>query len=76
MEKRESKRQRTLTWGHLYANAKIGEHTLKLPILDISIGGMGVLVSDGFSLLQEGKAIHIETLENKGGVIAADIHGA
>lgn len=75
MEKRESRRQRTLPWGNLYAKAKVGEHSLRLPILDISIGGMGVLVTDGFSLLQEGKDIHIQTLENKGTVIAADIHG-
>lgn len=75
MEKRESKRQRTLPWGNLYARAKIGKHSLRLPILDISIGGMGVLVQDGFSLLQEGKDIHIMTLENEGNIIAADIHG-
>lgn len=75
MEKREAKRQRTLPWGNLYAQARIGEHVLKLPILDISIGGMGVLASDGYSLLQQGKSIHIETLENKGKVIATDIHG-
>jgi c-di-GMP-binding flagellar brake protein YcgR len=74
-EKRESKRQRTLPWGNLYARARIGEHVLKLPVLDISIGGLGVLVSDGYSLLQQGKDIHIETLENKGKVIATDIHG-
>ncbi|HQI01177.1 MAG TPA: PilZ domain-containing protein [Deltaproteobacteria bacterium] len=75
MEKRESKRQRTLPWGNLSAKAKIGGYSLKLPILDISIGGMGVLVRDGLSLLQEGRDIHIVTLENKGKVIAADIHG-
>ncbi len=75
MEKRENRRQRTLPWGNLYAKAKVGEHFLKLPILDISIGGMGVLVTDGFSLLQEGKDIHIQALENNGTVIPADIQG-
>lgn len=75
MEKREGKRQRTLPWGNLYAKVKVGEVTLKLPILDISIGGMGVLVTNGFSLLQAGKSVHIETLENRGKVVAADIRG-
>jgi c-di-GMP-binding flagellar brake protein YcgR len=75
MEKRESKRQRTLPWGNLYARARIGEQVLRLPVLDISIGGLGVLMSKGYSLLQQGRSIHIETLENKGKVIATDIHG-
>ncbi len=75
MEKRESKRQRNLPLRDLSANIVIDDHKLTLPILDISIGGMGVLVTDGFSLLHEGKTILIETLENKGTVIAAHIHG-
>ncbi len=75
MEKRETKRQRTLPWGNLHAKARISGHVLKLPVLDISIGGLGVLANDGFSLLQQGREIHIETLENKGTVIAADIRG-
>lgn len=75
MEKRRTKRQKTLSWGQLFANAKINGHPLKLPVLDISIGGMGVLVTNGFSLLQEGAEIHIETLEKQGTIIATDIHG-
>lgn len=75
MEKRESKRQRTLPVRDLNANIRIGKHTLAFPILDISIGGMGVLVTNGFSLLHEEKDILIETLENKGNVIATQIHG-
>lgn len=75
MEKRRTKRQKNLSWGELFANAKIGGHPLKLPVLDISIGGMGVLVTDGFSLLQEGADVHIQTLEKQGTVIATDIHG-
>lgn len=75
MEKRESRRQRTLPWGNLYVKARVGGKELKLPILDISIGGMGLLASKGYSLLQQGKDIHIVTLENRGTVIAADIHG-
>lgn len=75
MEKREGKRQRTLPWGNLYAKVRVAETTLKLPVLDISIGGMGVLVTDGFSLLQAGKSVYIETLENRGKVIAANIRG-
>jgi c-di-GMP-binding flagellar brake protein YcgR len=75
MEKRESKRQRTVASENLFANARIGKHILKFPILDISIGGMGVLVTDGFSLLTEGTSILIETLEKKGTIIATQIHG-
>jgi c-di-GMP-binding flagellar brake protein YcgR len=75
MEKRESKRQRTLPTRDLTANIRIDKHTLQFPILDISIGGMGVLATSGFSLLHEGKDILIETLENKGTIIAAQIHG-
>lgn len=75
MEKRESKRKRTLPSRDLIANIRIGKQTLKFPILDISIGGMGVLATEGFSLLHEGKDILIETLENKGALIAAQIHG-
>ncbi|MBN1636581.1 MAG: hypothetical protein JW920_08710 [Deltaproteobacteria bacterium] len=75
MEKRENKRQRTLNRQELFANVRIGSQNLKLPILDISIGGMGVLVTDGFSLLHEGKNIFIETLEKHGDVIATSIQG-
>jgi c-di-GMP-binding flagellar brake protein YcgR len=75
MDKRENKRKRTHTWEDLHARAKIGDHSLIYPVVDISIGGIGVLVKEGFSLLQEGKDIHIETLEKKGRVIATDIIG-
>jgi c-di-GMP-binding flagellar brake protein YcgR len=75
MEKRESKRKRTHSWEDLHARARIGDHSLMFPVVDISIGGIGVLVTDGFSLLQEGKDILIETLEKKGHVIATDIQG-
>ena len=75
MEKRESIRKRTLPIRDLNANIRIGKQSLALPILDISIGGMGVLVTNGFSLLHEGKDILIETLENKGTIIATQIHG-
>ncbi len=75
MEKRESKRQKTLLRGDLFANARIDNDTLRLPVLDISIGGLGVLVTSGFSLLREGKAIRIETLENNGTIVATDIQG-
>ena len=75
MEKRQSKRQKTPSRGKLFAHARIAERSLRLPVLDISIGGMGVLVTDGFSLLQEGADILIETLENEGAVIATGIHG-
>ena len=75
MEKRESKRQKTLPVRGLTANIRIDKHILHLPILDISIGGMGVLATSGFSLLHEGNDILIETLENKKRVIATQIHG-
>ncbi|MGC9325442.1 MAG: PilZ domain-containing protein [Desulfomonilia bacterium] len=75
MEKRESKRKQTRTWEDLYARALIGNQTLKCPVLDISIGGMGILVTNGFSYLQEGKGILIQTLEKKGVVVATDIRG-
>ncbi len=75
MEKRESRRQKTLEWKDLYANARVGTQRFKLPIMDISIGGMGVLITDGFSLLQEGTEILIETMERQGLVIATSIHG-
>ena len=75
MEKRENKRQRNLPQRDLSANIIIDDHKLAFPILDISIGGMGVLVTDGFSLLHKGKNILIDTLENKGTIIATQIHG-
>jgi len=75
MEKRENRRQSTQPWNELYANTRVGKHIFKFPILDISIGGMGVLVTDGFSLLQEGKKVLIETLEKKGTIIATGING-
>lgn len=75
MEKRENKRQRPLSARDLIVNIRIGNQSLALPILDISIGGMGVLVTSGFSLLHEGKEILIETLENKGSLITMQIHG-
>ena len=75
MEKRESKRKRTHTWEDLQARAKIGDSTFLFPVVDISIGGIGVLVKDGFSLLKVGTQIEIETLEKKGRVIATEIPG-
>ena len=75
MEKRESKRERILNWKDLYATARIGSQFVRLPVLNISIGGLGVLVTDGFSLLQKGKEIFIETLEKQGKVIATSIKG-
>jgi len=75
MEKRQTKRRKTHSWGKLFAHARIDGHSLKFPVLDISIGGIGVLVTSGFSLLQEGAEIFIETLEKQGTVVAAGIHG-
>jgi c-di-GMP-binding flagellar brake protein YcgR len=75
MEKRESKRKTTYSWEDLHARMRIGDHSLKCPVVDISIGGIGVLVTEGFSLLNVGKQILIETLEKKGTVIATDIQG-
>ena len=74
-EKRESRRKKTNNLHDLYANIKIDRHKLKLPILDISIGGMGILISDGFSYFKEGKELIIDTLEKGGNVIAANING-
>lgn len=75
MDKRESKRKRTHSWEDLHARARIGDYSLMFPVVDISIGGIGVLVTDGFSLLQVGRDILIETLEKKGKVIATEIPG-
>ncbi|MEA2102385.1 MAG: PilZ domain-containing protein [Thermodesulfobacteriota bacterium] len=75
MEKRQSKRETTLDWEDIFANAKIGATDIKLPVLDISIGGMGVLVTEGFSQLKEGIEIQIETLEKQGTIIATSING-
>lgn len=75
MEKRQTRRQTTQSWGRLFATTRVGDRTLKLHVLDISIGGMGVLVTDGFSLLREGAEIFIETLEKEETVMAAEIHG-
>ncbi|MFY9397643.1 MAG: hypothetical protein WAR22_04690 [Desulfomonilia bacterium] len=75
MEKRQTRRQTTRSWGKLFATTRVGDRTLKLPVLDISIGGMGVLVNDGFSLLREGAEVFIESLEKEGTVMAAEIHG-
>lgn len=75
MEKRESSRKKTHSWEDLRVRARIGDQNLMFPVVDISIGGIGVLVSDGFSLLQEGRPVLIETLEKKGRVIAANIQG-
>jgi c-di-GMP-binding flagellar brake protein YcgR len=75
MEKRETRRRKTHNFHDLYANVKIGSKSIKLPIVDISIGGMGVLVSNGFSLFKEGKDIVIDTLEKQGSIIAASISG-
>ncbi len=74
-EKRESRRRSTNNLHDLYANVKIDRHKVKMPVLDISIGGMGILISDGFSYFKEGKELTIETLEKGGNVIAADITG-
>ena len=75
MEKRESSRKKTHSWEDLRVRARIGDQNLMFPVVDISIGGIGVLVSDGFSLLQEGRPVLIKTLEKKGRVIAANIQG-
>ena len=75
MEKRESKRKKTQAWEELQARAKIGENSFLFPVVDISIGGIGVLVTDGFSLLHKGTQLEIETLEKKGKVIATSIPG-
>jgi c-di-GMP-binding flagellar brake protein YcgR len=74
-EKRETRRRKTNYLHDLYANVKIDRHKLKLPILDISIGGMGILISDGFSYFKEGKELIIDALEKGGKVIAANING-
>jgi c-di-GMP-binding flagellar brake protein YcgR len=74
-EKRENRRRNTNNLHDLYANVKIDRHKIKMPVLDISIGGMGILISDGFSYFKEGKELTIETLEKGGNVIAADITG-
>lgn len=74
-EKRENRRRSTNNLHDLYANVKIDRHKVKMPVLDISIGGMGILISDGFSYFKEGKELTIETLEKGGNVIAADITG-
>lgn len=75
MEKREARRRKTQNLHDLYANVTIGAQSVKLPIVDISIGGMGVLISDGFSLFKEGRDIVIDTLEKQGNVVAASITG-
>jgi c-di-GMP-binding flagellar brake protein YcgR len=75
MEKRETKRKRTHTWEELQAKTKIGGQSFLFPVVDISIGGIGVLVTDGFSLLQVGTRIEIESLEKKGRIIATEIPG-
>ncbi len=75
MEKRETRRKTTLNWQDLFAEARVGDQSFKLPILDISIGGMGVLLTEGFSMLQEGTEISIEKLEKDNKVIATTIHG-
>ena len=62
MEKRESKRKKTQAWEELQARAKIGENSFRFPVVDISIGGIGVLVTDGFSLLHKGTQLESETL--------------
>lgn len=75
MEKRATHRQSTQDNQGLFATARVGMQTMKLPILDISIGGMGILVSDGFAMLQVGTEILIETMEKQGQVIATSIPG-
>lgn len=75
MEKRENKRKTTQDWQELQVRARIGECTFLFPVVDISIGGIGILVTDGFSLLHKGTPIDIETLEKKGTVIATQIPG-
>ncbi|HVN72529.1 MAG TPA: PilZ domain-containing protein [Desulfomonilia bacterium] len=75
MEKRESKRKQTRSWEELHARTKIGDRSFLFPVVDISIGGIGILVADGFSLLQEGTQIDIQTLEKKGKIIATEIQG-
>ncbi|HOM29182.1 MAG TPA: hypothetical protein PLS81_06975 [Deltaproteobacteria bacterium] len=75
MEKRESKRKKTRSWDDVHAKALICGRTFSYPVVDIAIGGIGVLVSEGYSLLRQGEPVVIKTLEKKGTVIATDIHG-
>jgi c-di-GMP-binding flagellar brake protein YcgR len=75
MEKRESKRKRTHSWEDLHARIKIEDYSLRVPVVDISIGGIGILVTEGFSLLHEGRPILIEALEKNGQAIATGIQG-
>jgi c-di-GMP-binding flagellar brake protein YcgR len=75
MEKRDSRRRKTRTWDEVTAKALIHGSTFEYPVVDISIGGIGVLVSDGFSLLRPGAPVVIKTLAKKGEVIATDIPG-
>ena len=75
MEKREARRQKLTHSNGLYATLKARSQTLKLAVLDISIGGLGLLVERGFSLLQKGEKILIETLEKDGTIIATSIDG-
>jgi c-di-GMP-binding flagellar brake protein YcgR len=74
-EKRENIRRQTTGINDLYSNVRIGKVSVKLPIVDISIGGMCVLVTDGFSLFKEGRELIIENLEKDGVIIAAEISG-
>lgn len=75
MEKREARRRKTKSLHELYANVTVGNQHMKLPIVDISIGGMGVIISSGFSHFKEGREIVIDNLEKQGSVIAASISG-
>lgn len=75
MEKRESKRKRTQNWEELHAKTRIGDQSFLFPVVDISIGGIGLLVADGYSLLHVGTRIEIESLEKKGTTIATKISG-
>ncbi len=75
MEKRETKRQNLKYTNGLYATLRARSQSLRLAVLDISIGGLGLLVEEGFSVLQKGEKILIETLEKDGAILATSIHG-
>ncbi len=75
MEKRESRRKKTHAWEELHAKVVVGGTTIVYPVVDISVGGIGLLAKEGFSVLREGVPVTVATLEKKGRVIATDIKG-
>lgn len=75
MEKRESRRKKTRAWEDICAKVVMGGCTFTFPVVDISVGGLGVIAKEGFSHLKEGAPITITCLEKKGRAFAADIQG-